>query len=59
MVEKGTIFGGTVDCNFSFEHHIMEKVSKANKMMGLVRRSFAYVDTEKVGRFYEALRSPL
>ena len=37
----------TVDCNLSFEHHIMEKVGKANQMMGLIRRSFVYLDEDK------------
>jgi len=27
-----------VDCNLSFEHHIREKVSKANQIMGIIIR---------------------
>ena len=34
---KGKDLGFTVYCNLSFEHHIMEKVSKANQMMRLIR----------------------
>jgi hypothetical protein len=58
MVEKEKDLGVTVDCNLSFEHHIMEKVSKANQMMGLIRRSFVYLDTENFRRLYKAIVRP-
>jgi len=46
-VEKEKHLGVTVDCNLSFEHHIMAKVSKANQMMELLRKSFVYLDEDK------------
>jgi hypothetical protein len=58
MVEKEKALGVTVDCNLSFEHHIMEKLSKANQMMGLIRRSFVYLDTENFRRLYKAIVRP-
>ena len=36
--------GVTVDCELKFEGHITEKVKKANKMVGAIRRSFRYLD---------------
>jgi len=37
QVEKEKDLGVTVDCNLSFEHHIMEKVSKANHFTRLYK----------------------
>ncbi|KAK3871932.1 hypothetical protein Pcinc_022952 [Petrolisthes cinctipes] len=36
--------GVTTDEHLSFEEHIQEKVNKANRIMGMVRRSFEYLD---------------
>ena len=47
-----------MDCNLSFENYIMGKVSKENQMMGLIRRSFVYLDTENVTRLYKAIVRP-
>ena len=58
QVEKEKDLGVTVDCNLSFEHHILEKVSKVNQMMGLIRRSFVYLDTENFTRLYKAIVRP-
>ena len=33
-----------IDDNLRFSHHISEKVNKANQIMGLMRRSFTYMD---------------
>ena len=40
QVEKEKDLGVTVDLNF--EHHIME----GNQMMGIIRKSFVYLNTE-------------
>ena len=58
QVEKKKDLGVTVDCNLSFKHHIMEKVSKANQMMGLIRRSFVYMDTENFTRLCKVIVRP-
>ena len=36
--------GVAIDTRLSFESHISEKVKKANKMVGSIRRSFRYLD---------------
>ena len=36
--------GVLVDSNLSFENHMATKISKANQIVGLIRRSFAFLD---------------
>ena len=36
--------GVTFDCKLTFEAHINDKVNKANMILGLIRRSFTYLD---------------
>lgn len=50
--------GVTVDGELSFEQHIQEKVNKANSMMGLIRRTFTYLDEESFLSLYKALVRP-
>ena len=33
-----------IDDNLRFSHHISERANKANQIMGLMRRSFTYMD---------------
>ena len=40
--------GVTIDNKLSFKKHIENKVAKANKMMGIIRRSFDYFDKKIV-----------
>ena len=42
MEEKD--IGVTIDDQLEFESHISEKINKANKMFGLLRRSFNCLD---------------
>jgi hypothetical protein len=35
--------GVTFDCQLSFDPHIQRVVSKANQMLGLIKRSFTYI----------------
>ena len=37
--------GVIIDHNISFEKHSNEKVNKANSVMGVIRRTFDYLDT--------------
>ena len=48
-VEKD--LGVLIDEELIFEEHIMEKVKKANAIVGLIRRSFSYLD----GRLFKKL----
>ena len=34
----------TVDEQLTFEHHLNEKINKANSIAGIVRRTFEYLD---------------
>ena len=36
--------GVTIDNKFSFEKHISDKVNKTNSIVGLIRRTFEYLD---------------
>ena len=40
--------GITIDDHLTFELHICNKVNKANQMMGLIRRTFTYLDKKNV-----------
>ncbi len=50
--------GVTVDSKLDFEAHINEKINKANRTMGLIRRSFEYLDQENFLLLYKALVRP-
>ena len=50
--------GITVDADLSFDEQICSKVSKANQIMGLIRRSFANLDTKSFIKLYTALVRP-
>ena len=43
VIQKKEV-GVTFDERQTFEQHILEKVKKANQIMGLVRRCFSYLD---------------
>ena len=50
--------GVTIDNKLTFDVHIAEKVSKANSMMGLIRRSMEYMDKDTFRLLYTALVRP-
>ena len=41
-----------IDDKLSFEKHINEKVNKANSVMGVIRRTFDYLDTTAFKTLY-------
>ena len=47
-----------MDNRLSFETHITKSVSKANRMLGLVRRNFKYVNEEVFCNLYKTLVRP-
>ena len=47
--------GVTFDERLTFEHHILEKVKKANQTMGLIRRSFSYLDIQSFKWLFKAM----
>ncbi len=50
--------GVFVDSELSFDEHIATKVKKANQIVGLIRRSFDYLDDKMFVKLYTALVRP-
>ena len=50
--------GVTIDNNLKFETHINNKVNTANKIMGIIRRSFTHLDAIIFTRLFKALVRP-
>ena len=55
-VEKD--LGVTIDAKLQFEDHIAMKVKKANMMVGLIRRSFSYLDGTLLTKLYTSFVRP-
>ena len=47
-----------IDDNLKFSHHILEKVNKANQIMGLIRRSFTYMNQHNFILLFKSLVRP-
>ena len=56
FVEKD--LGVLVDSNLSFEDHISSKVNKANQLVGLIRRTFTFLDLKTFSKLYTSLVRP-
>ena len=50
--------GVTLDSKLNFEKHINEKINKANSILGTIRRTFTYIETENFTNLYKALVRP-
>ena len=50
--------GVTIDESLNFEHHILEKVKKANQTVGLIRRYFFYLDIQNFRWLFKAMVRP-
>ena len=50
--------GITIDTKLKFDTHISIKVNTANKIMGIIRRSFTHLDKEIFARLFKALVRP-
>lgn len=57
-VESEKDLGVTFDDRLSFGVHIVEKVNKANRMLGLIRRSFYFLDEQSLVILYKAMVRP-
>ncbi len=53
-----TLLGITVDEQLTFEDHIIEKVNIANRNMGIIRRTFQFLDKEMFLNLYCAQVRP-
>ena len=50
--------GVTVDKDLKFEMHMQAKINKATSVMGIIRRSFSYMDCSIFTKLYKALIRP-
>lgn len=50
--------GVSFDSNLTFEQHISAKVNKANSIVGLIRRSFTYLDCKLFKKLYTTFVRP-
>ena len=50
--------GVTVDHQLKFQKHIGEQVKKANEKLGIIHRSFSYMDEEMFLTLYKSLVRP-
>ena len=50
--------GVTIDNELKFSKHIETQVAKANKILGLIRRSFQHLDIETMRSLYTSLVRP-
>jgi hypothetical protein len=50
--------GVNIDSNLKFDQHIQTKVNKANQIVGLIRRSFRYLDFKTFCLLFKALVRP-
>ena len=51
--------GVIMDSNLSFDQHIGEMVNKANRMLGLIKRNFKYINENTFLNLYKSLVRPL
>ena len=47
--------GVTIDCQLKFEKHINRKIVTANKLVGIIRRSFMFLNEEIFVPLYKSL----
>ena len=57
-VDKEKDIGVTIDSKLSFNQHRDEQINKANRMMGLIRRMYIYLDCHSFKLLYKALVRP-
>ena len=50
--------GITFDNKLSFDDHICKKVSKANSLVGMIRRTFVYLDKDMFKKLFTAIVRP-
>ena len=58
FITKEKDFGVIIDHKLNFSSHKITQVKKANKMMGLVRRSYTYLDITSFRYFFNSLVRP-
>ena len=51
--------GVHVDAKLTFEHHVEIVVNKANRMLGMIRRAYTFLDGPTMTKLYTSLIRPL
>jgi hypothetical protein len=57
-VDEEKDLGVTFDCQLSFDPHIHRVVSKANQILGMIKRSFTFLDKDTFLKLYKAFVRP-
>ena len=57
-VESEKDIGVTIDSKLNFEKHIQAQVNKANQLVGIIRRSFKYLDFKTFSLLFKSLVRP-
>ena len=52
MSSKKTYLGVIIDSELNFEKHMPMKIKKANSIVGLIRRSFTFLDSKLCKKLY-------
>ena len=58
VVDNERDLGVYVDQDLTFEHHLAVKVKKANQIIGIIRRSFHFLDEETFNMLYKGMVRP-
>ena len=58
VVDSEKDLGVIIDASLSFEKHVSTKVKNANRILGLIRRSFRFLDKEMMVNLYKAMVRP-
>lgn len=58
FTEQERDLGVIIDSKLSFEAHMMEKAKKANRILGLIRHTFDYLDKSTFLQLYKSLVRP-
>ena len=56
---EDTDLGVIIDSRLTFEQHIMSKVKKANSVVGLIRRTFSYLDSDMFKTLFTSIVRPI
>ena len=57
-VDSEKDIGVTIDKDLKFRVHMGDKINKANSIMGIIRRTFTYLDEQTFLKLYKALVRP-
>ena len=58
QVQSERDLGVVIDRNLKFEEHIQTKINKANSIMGIIRRTYTYLDADTFLLLYKSLVRP-